>query len=315
MNEQLWAITETYLRDLIAMKNRDPEALNAWRVALEEGYTIRAEAAQAEANAVTEAAARGGGEPRAIGVVPIYGRMTHKASGDIMEMLFGGTSMERAAASIRQFAADPAVGSILLDVDSPGGTVAGTPEFADAIYQARGAKPIIAQANTLMASAAYWAASQADTIVVSPSTQIGSIGVIAVHEDITGMAEQMGIKLTVFSAGKYKATGSPFEELDEDGKALIQKEIDTAYGMFVDAVARGRGVKSAEVKSGFGQGYIVGAKEAVKLGMADRVGTLRDTLARMVGTTQGARAEHEELADDLGELEQRQRRARMAALR
>jgi ClpP class serine protease len=102
----------------------------------------------------------------------------------------------------------------------------------------------------------------------------------------------MGLNIEYISAGKYKTLGNDAEALSEDGRALMQGRIDQYYGLFVDAVARGRGVKASEVRGGFGEGYIVGAKDAVKMGMADRVGTLGDTIARLAGTKgAGARAD------------------------
>jgi len=100
-------------------------------------------------------------------------------------------------------------------------------------------------------------------LVASPSAEIGSIGVMALHEDITGMADQLGVKVTLITAGKYKAVGSEFEPLTEETEGLIQGLVDDIYGRFVASVARGRGVSVGDVKDGFGQGFIVGAKEAV----------------------------------------------------
>jgi len=276
---------------------------------------------QAEAAAFTiEAALPGSGEsaqaepPTSIGVVPVQGFLAQKGPRDVFEAIFrGGSSMERIGEAVRQLAADGAVSAIVLDIDSPGGTVAGTPELADVIFAARQAKPVVAVANSLAASAAYWIGSQASEIVVAPSSQVGSIGVFAIHEDITKMADQMGVKITAISAGKHKLLGAPFEPLTDETTAIIQKGVDEQYAQFVNHVARGRGVKGGEVRSGFGEGWIAGAKEAVSLGMADRIGTLRETIARL-GTargraTVGARAEH---AD--GDLELRTRRMRLAEL-
>lgn len=281
--------------------------------------------AVAGARAIEAAAPRNPSQRGAVAVVPVVGRLSKRGpQGFIEEMLFGGTSYDRLIATVRQLVAADGVGSIVLDIDSPGGAVEGCPEAADELFKMRGTKPIIAVANTMAASAAYDLAAQADEVIVSPSSLTGSIGVIAIHEDLTKMAEGMGAKVTLLTAGKFKAVGHPLEPLTEETEALFQKQIDAYYGMFVDAVARGRGVKASEVRAGFGEGWIVGAKEAVQLGMADRVGTMRDTLMRLGGASrEGASAQAVELewaaidaeppAEAADDLDLRERRLRLAA--
>lgn len=215
-----------------------------------------------------------------IAVIPVYGTITQRGGG-IFDMFFGGTSAEGLTTDIRSAMADESVQSIVLDVDSPGGSVGGIQEAFDAIMSMRGKKPITAVANSLMASAAYWLASAADTIIASPSAQVGSIGVFTVHEDISKMAADAGVKVTMISAGKFKTEGNQFEPLSDEARAAIQKRVDGYYGQFVGSVARGRGVTAGAVRGGFGEGRVVGALESVSLGMADRVGTLREVLGGM----------------------------------
>jgi len=226
----------------------------------------------------------------AIAVLPVMGILRQRPSG--IEEMLGislGTTYEGLAARLRRAIADPEIKAIVLEVDSPGGSAAGVQEVADELFALRGQKPIVAVADTLAASAAYWIASQADQLIVSPSAQVGSIGVITWHEDLTKMADEMGVKVTLITAGKFKAVGDPFEPLTGESEGLIQKMVDEVYSAFVGAVARGRGVKAGDVKSGFGEGWVVGAKEAIKLGMADRVATLRETLMRLGASEDGAR--------------------------
>jgi signal peptide peptidase SppA len=233
-----------------------------------------------------------------VAVLPVYGTITQKGGGLLDSLMGSGTSTERFGAMFSQVMADDTVKAVVLDVDSPGGSVFGVPELADTIFKARGSKPIIAVANSLAASAAYWLASQADQIIVSPSSEVGSIGVYALHEDISKMAEDMGVKVTLISAGQYKTEGNEFEPLSDEARTAIQSRVDDYYGMFVKAVARGRGVSETAVRGGFGEGRVVGAVEAVKLGMADKVGTLADTLKRFTGgSTMLAEEEHEIVAE------------------
>src|SRR5690606_12609791 len=110
------------------------------------------------------------------------------------------------------------VGTIVLDVDSPGGGVYGVAEFAEEIYKARGQKRIVAVANSMAASAAYWIATAADELVVTPGGEVGSIGVYMLHEDWSGAYEKAGIKPTVIKFGENKAEGIDVEPLSESAQ-------------------------------------------------------------------------------------------------
>jgi signal peptide peptidase SppA len=198
---------------------------------------------------------------------------------------------------------DARIGAIVFDVNSPGGSVTGVDELSKMIYDARGSKPIVAVANHLMASAAYWIGTAADELVVTPSGEVGSIGVFAAHQDVSAAMEKEGVKTTLISAGKYKTEGNPFEPLTDEAHASIQARVDDYYSMFTKAVARNRGVNVADVRGGFGEGRVVGAQQAVSLGMADRVATLDDVIS---GLTRRQRQGRSVAA----EIDYRQRRAR-----
>ena len=217
----------------------------------------------------------------AVAVINVFGTIAQRAN--LMTEMSGGVSTEQLAATIRQAVADETVGSIILNIDSPGGSVFGVQELGDVIHAARGTKPIVAIANSLAASAAYWLGSQADELVVTPSGEVGSIGVVAAHIDQSAANEQMGVRVSYVTAGKYKAENNPDEPLTDEGRAHIQARVNDYYAAFTRAVARGRGVKPADVQSGFGEGRVVGAHEAVRLGMADRVETFDALVARMRG--------------------------------
>lgn len=211
-----------------------------------------------------------------IAVIPIYGIIDHRASMDISGG--GGFDIQSFRAQFRNMLENPSVSAIVLDIDSPGGSVSGVDEISKEIYQARGQKKIVAVCNTLMASAAYYIGSSADEIAVSPSGEIGSIGVYMLHSDYSQLYADNGIKNTLIKAGKYKAEGNPWMALDEEAMASLQDQVDGHYDMFVKAVARNRGVNVDAVRNGFGQGRTVMAKNAVKLGMADKMATLEDVL-------------------------------------
>lgn len=215
----------------------------------------------------------------AVAVIPIHGVLAPKM--DMMTEISGGTSYMGIQRALHAALADPDVKAIVLDIDSPGGAVPGAQELGDEIRSLRGGdKPIVAQVNHLAASAAYWIASQADEVVVSPSGRAGSIGVYTVHEDISAALEKAGVKRTYIAAGDHKVEGNETEALSEDALAFIEERVKRSYDRFVSAVASGRGVSVAKVEKDFGQGRVFFAEELVEKGMADRIGTLSDTLAR-----------------------------------
>jgi signal peptide peptidase SppA len=176
--------------------------------------------------------------------------------------------------------ADPNVTAIVIDVDSPGGSVSGVDELAAEIYAARGKKTIVAISNTLNASAALYISSAASELVVMPSSLTGSIGVYNAHEDDSEYLAKLGIKITLISAGKFKVEGNPYEPLDPVALAAQKLLVDGYYNLFVKAIAKFRGVKVAEVTDGFGEGRVLMAADAVASGMADRIGTLDTVLAK-----------------------------------
>jgi signal peptide peptidase SppA len=233
---------------------------------------LRAQAASTTRRPVSSA-------PSAVAVLPIHGVIAPRMN--LLSDVSGGTSYQALGAALASAVADPAVKSIVLDVDSPGGSVAGAPEFATALLKAREKKPITAVAAFQMCSAAYWLGACCTEIVASESSHVGSIGVLTIHQDLSKAFEQLGVKHTLLSAGKYKTAGNPYEPLSPEARALIQKQIDRGMGMFVRDVAAGRRVSEAAVRGGFGQGAIVNADDALRLGMIDRVEALDETLARV----------------------------------
>ena len=212
-------------------------------------------------------------------VIPVFGIIAHRMN--VMMHYSGGTSTEMLAKEFRAALNDPDVGTIVLDFESPGGDVFGLQEAADEIRAGRERKPIVAVADAYAFSAAYWLASAASEISISPSGQVGSIGVWAMHADIFQMLEMEGIKPTLISAGRFKVEGNSFSPLSDEARAQIQKEVDAYYRDFLKAVALGRGVTEETVKQDFGEGRMVMADEALKLGMVDRIETLEQVLTRL----------------------------------
>lgn len=206
-------------------------------------------------------------------IIPVSGVMTPRGS-------FGGTSSFALAEFVRSAAQNPKVGTIIMDISSPGGSVYGTEELASAVFDARQVKPVVAVANPMAASAAYWLGSQASAFYASTSADVGSVGVYTMHADLSKVLEDMGVNITLISAGEKKVDGNPFQPLSEGALADIQASVDSAYQQFLGAVARGRGITKADVEQKHGKGALVEASVAANSGMIDGVMTLRDVVMK-----------------------------------
>ncbi len=222
-----------------------------------------------------------------VAVVPVMGVIAQRMG--MLSAFSGGVSTEQLGATIDSLVADTGVKSIVLNIESPGGSVYGVPELADRMLAARDRKKIVAVANSYAASAAYWLASVSSEIVVTPSGSVGSVGVIAAHQDTSKADEAAGYKTTLVTAGKYKAETDPSVPLSAEARDNLQAAVDAYYSMFVKSIAKGRGVSASKVDADFGQGRMLLAREAVAAGMADRVATLQQTLVRLGADEQAAR--------------------------
>lgn len=219
-----------------------------------------------------------------VAVVPLKGVITPQMS--LMSLLMGGGDGLNAFMSrMQQAMADPDVKAVVMNVDSPGGLVDGVPEAAAQLRSMRAQKPLVAVANTQAASAAYWLASQAHEVIVTPSGEVGSVGVYSLHEDVSAALEQAGIKPTLVSAGKFKVEGNPYEPLGQEAFDAAKQAVDDFYALFTADVAGGRGqeLDPQQVTDGtaFSGGRMLTANRAVKAGIADRVATLGETIGRL----------------------------------
>ena len=231
-----------------------------------------------EARRQTATSVSGGG----IAVLPLYGVITQR--GNMIEDVSGpgSVSTQKFAAALRQALADESVSQILIDIDSPGGSVYGVAELADEIVAARAQKPIIAIANSLAASAAYWIGCSASEFYVTPGGEVGSIGVWQAHFDYSQALAAEGVTPTLISAGTYKVEGNPYAPLEPEAQAFMQSRVDDYFLAFSKAVAKGRGVPIAQVRNGMGQGRVLGADAALEQNMVDGIVTLDEAIRKML---------------------------------
>lgn len=212
-----------------------------------------------------------------IAVVPIYGSLVYRSMGLHPES--GMRSYQSIREDFRQALEDDSVG-ILLDIDSPGGEVSGLFDLVDDIFNARGTKPIYAIANEMALSAAYAIASAANQVFVPRTGWVGSIGVIAVHVDQSGFDHNVGIRYEPITAGAYKAALDPHRNLlSTEARQWLQNAVDETYAMFVDTVARNRGLRTDAVR-GTEAGIFQGLN-AVQVGLADAVMSVAQVISKL----------------------------------
>ena len=217
--------------------------------------------------------------------IPVIGATINRY--DWFSALCGFCSYDTIKLSYSAAIDDPAVKAVLFDIDSPGGSVYGVAELASEIVKARAQKPVVAVANSLAASAAYWIGCSASEFYVTPGGEVGSIGVWQAHFDYSKALEEEGVKTTLVSAGKFKVEGNPYVPLDPEAQAFMQSRVDDYYNAFIQAVAVGRGVSVDDVRNGMGEGRVLGSDAALAQRMVDGIASFDDVLARMQAKVTG----------------------------
>ena len=211
-----------------------------------------------------------------VGIVPIHGPMMRNPD-LICQYLFSATDIEDIIEAVNAAGQRPDVQAVFLDIDSPGGSVSGTPELAQAVADVSRSKYVYAFSGGQICSAAYWVASQCDAIYVTPSARVGSIGVILPVVDSSEAYKQAGLKMEVFAAGKFKSTGMPGVPLTDDQRAWLQSDVEEIAADFRSAVlARGRLIPAEAM-----EGQTLSARKAMKYNMAGTVKSREAALATL----------------------------------
>lgn len=268
----VWSVDPTFWRSFEAVLAGDALEVSDEVLARLEPTRPSARRGERRANADEPA-------PRAVGLIPLHGLITPRPT--LLSLLFGGGGgLEAFREQLREAVDNDDLDAIVLDVDSPGGSIALVEETAAEIRAAREVKPVHAVANVDAASAAYWLASQASSLSVTPSGMVGAIGTYSVHVDYTDQNDKLGVKPTYISAGKYKVERNPDAPLDDEAAGYMQTVVDDAYARFVRDVAAGRGTTERAVRNGYGEGRMLTSDDALAEGMVDRVETLEHTVER-----------------------------------
>src|ERR1041385_7612253 len=260
-----------------ALDRRSPAFAELGRLAAGHEVEIDIEAFEAREKSANEALAKNAGTMRdmlgtvrvgAVDVIPVFNVITQRYSW--LTWLMDGTALDWLNAAIRESIEDTDVAAVILDIDSPGGSVDGLIEFC-------------ADFRTYAATAASGAVglwSGATEYVCTPSGSVGSIGVYAMHVDMSGAMTIAGLAVTYIHYGEYKVEGNPYEPLSEEPAAQIQLEVDYSGRKFEADVAKGRGVAASVVHEQFGQGRMLLPEAAQAVGLVDRIDTLANTVKR-----------------------------------
>ena len=218
------------------------------------------------------------GAPDGLAIIPVYGFLTYRAA-------YGYTSYEAIRAQFQNALADPTVKNIVFNINSPGGEVAGAFDIVDEIYQARGQKPIYAVFNEEGFSAAFAIASAADKRYISRTGATGSVGIVSMHVDQSGMDAQRGLAYTYIYAGGHKVDYSSHGPLAPEALALAQEDINATYDLFVNTVARNLGMTPATVRAT--EASIYQGKKAVDVGFADAVMSWNQFMTKLTNRKYG----------------------------
>ncbi|HMQ72799.1 MAG TPA: S49 family peptidase [Rubrivivax sp.] len=210
-----------------------------------------------------------------VAVLPLQGVLAPKAN--LFTQVSGGTSAQMLARDLRQAAADPSVRAIVLDVDSPGGSVYGVPELAAAVREVAAVKPTVAHTDAVMASAAYWVGSAANAVYAAgPTVSVGSIGIYARLS--WSPADPNAMEIT---RGRYKRLALNGERPDADAIAYAEAQLDELYRVFVDAVAANRGASADDVLTRMADGRTFVGRQAAEAGLVDGFATLGELVAQL----------------------------------
>ena len=215
-----------------------------------------------------------------LAVLPLFGTMYQHGG---MEMEYsGGVSTERFGAQFAALDANPAVKTIVIHAHTPGGQIWGTRETSDLIWAAtqRKSTRVVTAGNSMIASAGVWVGTAANEVYLTPGGEMGSVGVLMMHTDVSVAEEKRGIKRTIITTSEKKIEGHPYAPLADETAAAWLAECQQSLVAFHAALARNRGTTMAKVESDFGGGGMLRAEDAVKAKMADGVMTFRDVIGQ-----------------------------------
>jgi signal peptide peptidase SppA len=241
-----------------------------------EGNKLSAAETQAAADSRSYGSGYDDPPEQRVGIINLHGTIMNRASS--MNLSSSDADPQRFAAKLKALADNREISRIVISIDSPGGTVQGTREAADAVAYAASKKEVIAVADGMMASAAYWIGSQATRVIATPDAMVGSISVLMALKDTSAKEEKDGIKTVVLRTGEFKALGQQGEPIDQKVIDERMELLNTYHGQFIDAIVAGRKMPKEKATS-LANGKVYVGASAVRAGLADDVGTLQDAIS------------------------------------
>ena len=217
-----------------------------------------------------------------VAVIPMHGALLHRGAWASS----WATGYSYLSAAFNTALHDDQVKGIVFDVNSFGGHVAGNFELADEIYAARGQKPMLSLVDSHALSGGYSLATATGRVVATPSSDVGSIGVLLMHVSMEQALKNMGVEVSMIHAGKHKVDGNPFEDLPEDVRTVLQASVEKSYSQFVSLVARNRGIETEAVRNT--EARVYDAEEAKTLGLIDDVMSPRAAFAAFLSEVSNA---------------------------
>jgi capsid assembly protease len=268
-------VRDSAMREFVSRISRNP----IWAILPHALNTFVAHGWQAYGWEAAKTSTRGSGKNK-LAIIPVQGVLTKDGPA------YWGNNYDTITDSVESAVLDPSVKRIVLDVDSPGGDVTGLPETAAVIAKAAKVKPVDAVVQGMAASAAYWLTSQANTVHLTPSGEVGSVGVRMMHVDMSKALENEGIKVTELYSGNFKTEWSPFHALSDEAIGDMQNRLSAAHNDFLTAVTEGRGIRAtADTKAArFGEGRMFDAKQAYGMGLVDRIVSPREAYKALAQT-------------------------------
>lgn len=274
-NPEVWAGTESaftqYASDTARLQTEDSARL----AQLDAKMELEAEGREFDSPLLTV--------QEGIGIITISGSLTNNNSP--YALFFGMTPYAMISNAVVEAALDDRVKSIILDVDSPGGTVAGLASALAAIGEAQQLKPVSTHTSSTMASAGYWLGSAGGEVYADRLAEVGSIGVIAVLMEHTKELQDQGVTTTVIRAGEFKALGTPYEKHSEKVIQVTKERVDARYAQFLEDVAAHRGRTAESVRATMAEGQVFLAEQAMSVGLIDKVMSFSDTFRLVLGKT------------------------------
>lgn len=205
-------------------------------------------------------------------IIPIHGIIGNRLSN--LEMMCGGCNLDIIRSHLSVAASDPGVERVILDIDSPGGTINGIPECGEQIAALAEDKEVFAFTETMMCSGGYWLGSQASEIFCTGSARVGSIGVYSIFEDWSEALKEEGVKINAISAGEMKLAGAYFKPMTDKERAMFQERTDKIYAQFKAVV-----LASRKVSDEYMQGQVFDGEESALYGLVDAtVDTIEDLI-------------------------------------